>query len=265
MNVKRVLSALLLSCIFCSTYAQSEHFLGFRSGMNFSKFQSTDLNTSMKPGVLVGFTWRWKFDPAWSLYTDVIYSARGAKHDNPTTTSVGASPSYTVITHKNNFNSKFTYIDVPVVFSYRLPIFSKANIAPYYNTDPVASFNIYGGVNTGYLFKASQSGSITQVTDEYNSDTLTGSTSERIIVDNELDSGFSSIDIDAVLGVGMLFNTGNGRRIFIDVRYNIGVTSINDGHYTKYDSDGDPFMPDIRTKTFQLTFGMLFSTRKRVR
>lgn len=267
MNVKRVLLGLLLSSIFCTTYAQSEHFLGFRTGMNFSKFNSSsvEVNTTFKPGILLGMSYRWRFDNAWALNADILYSSRGANHDQPSSSSVGAGTNYTITTNKNSYKTRLTYIDVPIVFAYRVPIFSKGGIAPYYNTDPVASFNVYGGANVGYLYKAAQKGTINRVNDVYNSDTLVSSTSERVIIDNELDSGFSSIDINAVVGAGMLFNTGQGRRLYIDVRYNIGMASINDGLYATTTQDGKPFLYDVKTKTFQVTFGMLFSTRKKVR
>lgn len=114
---------------------------------------------------------------------------------------------------------KVDYIDIPVAVKLMVPV--KGNIQPFFSAGPYFAYNI----NATMSFSNN------------------GSHSEE-----DLGDEIKDMDFGAVLGGGLGFKLPKGQIIF-DVRYGLGLTSIDE-------SDGE--QADVKNDAFSFTLGYAF-------
>ena len=111
MNLKKLLSLLLLLCVSSGTYAQVKW--DVKAGLNYSTITAKDKDgikakTSSVPGIQLGLGASFYLGNEFSLNPSIVYSKRGFKQKG--TSHVGWG---------TDFEAKVSYIDFPVDLLYR--------------------------------------------------------------------------------------------------------------------------------------------------
>ena len=181
---------------------------GVRAGVNIAGHSGddTDDNHESRTAFVGGVFVMYALSPALFLQPELLYSQKGYKWEDEGWEETG----------------KFTYLEIPVVLRYMVPM--EGAVAP----------NLFAGIAPAFLLSA-------EVEAEYDEGMhgLLSATETTDVKDHT-----KSIDFGIVVGGGVNYDMGSGLLMF-DARYTMGMTSIDD-------SDHDW---DVKNKAITLMVG----------
>ena len=174
--MKRILVVLVVLMMFAvSASAQSSKALGIKGGVNLFKPYGDDvISIDYYTSFAVGVFYYHAFSEIFVLQPELYYSVKGGKE-------TGGSV------------LKLSYIDIPVLLKFNLPLEGKS-WAP----------NLYAGPYLAFLMGADVDG-------------------------HDVKDNFSSTDFGLVIGAGADFHLSEGKHLLeLDFRYSMGFTKIYD-------------------------------------
>lgn len=174
---------------------------GVKAGLNLSSIGGESIeDVDLRLGIHIGLLGRLELTEKFALQPEIQYSQRGFKSDAEVGGFDPSDPNLPTGLSTVEFNSRFDYVDVPLIVRYKLTDF----------------LTIEGGPQVGFFL------------------------SERAQVDgNELDDEENDVDSFALAELGFLGGLGyyleNG--LFFQARYILGVTNIFDNDVRTLDDN----------------------------
>lgn len=200
-KTKSLLIALAIVCVYASASAQAEVAIGLKGGPNFSNVDTKSTageNYNSRTGFHFGAFTLIKLTKI-GVQPEILFSQQGT----------------TVRVNSKDYNSNYTYINIPVMLKIYL----------------AAGLNLQLGPQFGFLTKA-----------EREAPTVTGTTTTEDIKDE-----LKGSDLSAGFGAGWDLPFG----LTIDARYNLGLSKINDKS-TSQDAKNQVFQVSLGYKLFKL-------------
>lgn len=193
---KIVLSAFAILTIGL-VHAQDLRF-GVKAGLNLATLSggATNEDATMKVGFHAGGLMEVKFTDKLALQPELLFSLQGTKIDGRVDYGGGEYDEYS---DKLNLG----YINIPVMLKFY----------------PTKSFFLEAGPQVGFLVTGKRNRDFTEVYDDGNSIVTTKTSSETDVKDL-----YKSIDFGFNVGLGYDFT----ENVFINARYNIGLSNISD-------------------------------------
>ncbi len=164
--------------------------LGVKGGLNLSSTYGIDYkeDKGMLPGPVIGAGLQLKLASVFAIQPEVLFSSKGIKLKEKDVTT----------------RTILRYLEIPVLFQFLIP--ASDVVVPQFYAGPAIAFK------TGFDIKA-----------EYMDKELDIPNSEI----DEAEDMLKSVDFGIAMGAGLGFKAGPGRLI-LDVRYTLGLTSIQD-------------------------------------
>lgn len=203
----------LAICLFTFNQAFSQFFVGPRAGINLANMSSDNAayDNSSIIGIVGGATAKWQFSNFLSLRMDALYSQRGTS-----SAFTVASGGTTVETTSKIVGS---YLAIPLMADYEIPL-KKERLVPYRIEPGTVALHLYAGGFFGYALSATS--------DISTKTTSGGSITETPAVSTTLDAAnYNAIDFGAVLGAGISFDLTTRSKLYLDARYNLGLSDFN--------------------------------------
>lgn len=210
--MKRIFLTVIAVLAIGSMNAQEIKY-GVKAGLNISTFNGdvADFDVKSKAGFHIGALVEIKLTDKFSIQPELLYSMQGAK------TEFSFSDEFSSASEKNDI--KLGYLNIPIMAKYY--------VAP--------GFSVEAGPQIGFLLSAKN---------EY--------TAHYFIGEELSDSGERDIK-DATKSVDFGFNFGAGYdftdNIFVQARYNLGLTSTSENAINEFDP---------KNGVFQLSLGYKF-------
>jgi len=190
--MKRILVILVVVMMFAvSASAQSEKAFGLKGGVNMFKPYGDDVtDADYYTSYAIGVFYYHAFSEIFVLQPELYYSIKGGKGEDEGDESV----------------LKLSYIDIPVLLKFNLPLEGKS-WAP----------NLYAGPYLAFLMGAD-------------------------VNDHDVKDFFSSTDFGLVVGAGADFHLSEGKHLLeLDFRYSMGFTKIYDSEYLEVEAFNNGF------------------------
>lgn len=173
---------------------------GFKVGLNTSTSNiAIDLseleNTKLKTGILIGILTEFSLLEKFAVQPELLFSSQGYEV-NYSSPFEGDGSSNTENVANTIINTKYDYINLPIMLKF----------------SPLGNFNIQAGPQVGFLISAIQTTSIEII----KSGETTSETKDK--------EGLNRFDYGVNFGLGYELDLG----LFVDLRYNLGLSSIDD-------------------------------------
>jgi len=159
--------------------AQTKMMFGVKGQFGMTTISGDVEDTKMKLGFGGGAVARFAISPMFDIQPEIMIALKGCGFDVPEGVD------------EDEYKFKLTYIDVPVLARYNIPM--EGNIKPA----------IFAGPYLGFLMSAKEG-------------------------DEDIKDYLKSTDFGLVLGAGIDLKAGEKGTLAIDARYNLGLSNIND-------------------------------------
>lgn len=210
---------LFSAIVLATTYGNAQDVsFGAKLGLNISSLTGDVTDSKSLIGAQFGGFAEIKISDKFAVQPELLFSMQGAKSEY--------NESYLGDTYSEESKTKLNYLNVPV-------------LAKYFVAD---KFAILAGPQFGILMSAKEDYEV--------SETISGVT----------DSYSESTDVkDFYKSLSLSFNVGAAysitENIFVDARYNLGLSSIAKNFTDEF---GDSFSPDIKNNVIQFSVGYKF-------
>ena len=200
--------SLLAGSVLAPPQVSAQIKLGVKGGLNIADIGGSDVDSlslgpiETKTGFIAGAFVEFMISDIFAIQPEVLYSQKGIKID-----SSGA-----------DLKLKVDYIEIPVLLKINIPI-EGSKVHP----------NVYAGPAVAFESSCKFAGSSGSVSAEVDCD------------DPQLGIMTTSTDFGLTFGGGLSFEVG-GAEVGVDVRYTLGLTSIDD--------DDDPW--DLKNKVISI-------------
>ncbi|HMI06956.1 MAG TPA: porin family protein [Flavobacterium sp.] len=221
--MKKVILTALAVLAFGFTNAQKNVRFGLKGGLNLSTLTGDVQNAEIKPGVHIGGLVEIKLTNRFSLQPELLLSMQGAKSDY--------SENFGGVRYEYEDKYNLTYINVPVMAKFYV----------------IPKLSLEAGPQLGFLVSAKN---------KYTERSIDGNNSSSISDTQDVKGDFATIDAGVNFGLSYYF-TDN---IFIQGRYSLGLTSIDDRSYNVDDNGDFDYYDDysVQNSVLQFSFGYRF-------
>ena len=172
---------------------------GIKLGLNYASFIGKDSEGYYsRAAVLAGVNLRFRFSDEIALQTEINFTMKGSAEDIDVTQidSSASAGSYAVVTYRIH------YLELPVLMYYRLKVMDKDILRPVFFAGPAIGLKISSTRETTYG-SADISSDLTDI---------------------------KGMELSTVFGLGLEVNTGDHSSFDFELRYNLGLTKIDESY-----------------------------------
>lgn len=197
MNLKSIVLVLLFACKI--SFSQEHNVFGISAGTNYSSLRGDIVEFESEFSFLFGVNYTFSLKENLSIKAELNYERKNTNREIP----IGGVLGQGGIFSEGKYRRKYDYITLPVLLKYNFGY-----------DDP---FYVNGGPYLGYIINAEEK--------------LDGST--RGI---DITNLYKSFELGISFGVGKVFSVSKNNNLSVEVRNNLGLTSLSESYSIRSNS-----------------------------